>query len=460
MKSGLAKDAFKAQLLMTLASTSALPVHSEDGNAMGTSMDSANLSSDIQSSSSEGTSVPAAESGSSSSASTSHALPLQASSESPAVASSSAPTSNENPLIRNPGLNAPASRRTAVENLLAERRHRLDVHKQQTDDAEKADRKAKADARKEAMTAAPDSAKAKQATYAQQQRKRNYEAKLERDRILRQIEQDRSDRREKEAQRRNLIRAEGENGKPSKSKESEPFGNGNGLTPERMGSSSVDASTITDPISGKSKECPIQVRLFDGTMLRNRFLPHQTLAEIRAWVDSQKSDDMPYTFKQILSPLPNRSLTISEEEAAIVQLGFVPSATLVTVPIRSYTAAYSDVGQGLLSRGISLGYGTAAAGASIVANTLGTFLGIGQARSSDEATSAASEQTKPDVKPNGSRAAINIRTLRDQREKQDEHQLYNGNHVSPGTLLASGDHELIRQKVNVQPRRDGNDKDD
>ena len=54
----------------------------------------------------------------------------------------------------------------------------------------------------------PNSAKGKQATYAAQQRKRQQEAKLERDRILQQIEHDKAERKEKEEQRKALARAE------------------------------------------------------------------------------------------------------------------------------------------------------------------------------------------------------------------------------------------------------------
>ena len=75
-----------------------------------------------------------------------------------------------------------------VQNLLADRRRRLEIDKKEKDAVEKAERNARAEARKEAIVFAPDPAKAKQATYAAQQRKRQQEAKLERERILKQIE--------------------------------------------------------------------------------------------------------------------------------------------------------------------------------------------------------------------------------------------------------------------------------
>ena len=73
---------------------------------------------------------------------------------------------------------------STVQDLLTERRQRLERDKKDKDAAEKAEKKAKADARRDAVANDPNSAKAKQASYAQQQRKRQQEAKLERERIL------------------------------------------------------------------------------------------------------------------------------------------------------------------------------------------------------------------------------------------------------------------------------------
>lgn len=301
-----------------------------------------------------------------------------------------------------------------VQNLLAERRRRLEIDKMEKDAAEKAERKAKAEARKEATVVAPDSAKAKQATYAAQQRKRQQEARVERERILRQIEHDKAERKEKEERRKAIAKAEAEG-----------TDGAGGLVDQQL------ASEVNFPKNTKSKESAVQVRLFDGTTVRSRFPSDQTLrGNVRSWIDQQKLDDVPYTFKQVLTPMPNRTLSISEEEETLQSLGLTPSATLVIVPVQGYTAAYSG-GEGIFSKGASAGYSVVAAGAGIVTGALGSFLGLGRATAPGEIPDAHDTMMQGTVEADatGTGSGINVRTLRDQRDDQDDHQLYNGNQV-------------------------------
>ena len=296
----------------------------------------------------------------------------------------------------------------AVQNLLADRRRRLEIDKKEKDTAEKAERKSKAEARKEAIVMAPDSAKAKQATYAVQQKKRQQEAKLERERILRQIEHDKAERKEKEARRKAIAKAEAEG-----------MDGAGGLVDQQLTS---EASSLK---STRSQECAVQIRLFDGSTIRSRIPSDQTLrGNVRPWVDKHKSDDVPYTFKHALTPMPNRTLSISEEEETLQSLGLTPSATLVIVPIQGYTNAYNN-GQGIVSKGASAGYNVVSAGAGIITGALGTFLGFGQAT----ALGGFPEAPNDEADTAGMGSGINIRTLRDQRADQDDHQLYNGNQV-------------------------------
>lgn len=299
--------------------------------------------------------------------------------------------------------------------LLADRRRRLEVDKKEKDAAEKAERKAKADARREAMNTAPSSAKAKQATYAQQQRQRQHEARLERERIVRQIEHDKVERREKEERRKALAREET---------------NKNSEANQSMAQGSPDA--LNRPQPTKSKECAMQVRIFDGSTIRSRFPSNQTLrTNVRAWVDGERSDgDIPYTFKQILAPMPNRILSISEEEESLQDLGLTPSATLVMVPVQGYTAAYSG-DQGLIHKGASLGYNVVSSGARMVTGAMGTFLGLGRATAAQpENNITTPEGTEQASDPASRTSSINVRTLHDQRQDRGDHQLYNGNQVS------------------------------
>ena len=299
----------------------------------------------------------------------------------------------------------------AVQNLLADRRRRLEIDQKEKEAAESADRKAKADARQAAIMSDPNSAKGKQATYAAQQRKRQQEAKLERERILQQIEHDKAERKEKEEQRKALARADAQEKDDS------------ALADEQL------KNEINLPRPTRSKECAIQVRMFDGSNIRQKFSSDATLrTDVRSWIDKERLDgDIPYTFKQILTPLPNRTLSISDEEESLHSLGLTPSTTLVMVPVQGYTAAYDH--QGLVSRGASTGYSVISGGAGIITGALRTILGLGQATvpANGSGENPAVGDTAPETRGAGSN--INIRTLRDQREGRDDHQLYNGNQV-------------------------------
>ena len=299
----------------------------------------------------------------------------------------------------------------AVQKLLADRRRKLENDKKEKEAAENADRKAKSDARQAAIMSDPNSAKGKQATYAAQQRKRQQEAKLERDRILQQIEHDKAERKEKEEQRKALARADVEEK------------NDSALAAEQL-KNEIHRSRPT-----RSKECAIQVRMFDGSNIRHKFSSDATLRiDVRAWIDKERLDgDIPYTFKQILTPLPNRTLSISDEEESLQSIGLTPSATLVMVPVQGYTAAYDH--QGLVSRGASTGYSVIAGGAGMITGALRTVLGLGQAtaQTNEPQENSVVGATEPETRGAGSN--INIRTLRDQREGRDGHQLYNGNQV-------------------------------
>ena len=308
-----------------------------------------------------------------------------------------------------------------VQNLLADRRRRLEIDKKAKDATEKAKQKAKAEARREAVVVAPDSTQAKQATYAAQQRKRQQEAKLERERILRQIEHDKVERKEKEERRKAIAKAEAEGADGA-----------DGLVDQQL-ATEVDSPKLTN-----SGECAVQVRLFDGSTIRSRFPSNQTLrGNVRPWIDQIKSDDIPYTFKQVVTPMPNRTLSILEEEETLQSLGLSPSATLVTVPVQGYTAAYSG-GQGMVLKGVSAGYNVISAGAGIVTGALGTFLGLGRAtvQGTLPDTRDTTMRGNAEADTTGTGSGIHIRTLRDQRDDQDDHQLYNGNQVLSSGLLA------------------------
>ena len=317
-------------------------------------------------------------------------------------------------LNTNPSTNTSSS----MHAVLDERRKRLEADKKRMDAEEKARRMAKAQARREeANTADLDSARAKQAVYALQQRKRQQESRQERERILQVIGNDRIERKERDKLRKDFSRVK-----------SDGYDGAGDL---------VDAQFLGETGSSRpfaSNECAIQIRLLDGSTIRSRFSSEQSLRDsVRPWIDMERPDSIrtPYTFKHVLTPLPNRPILITEEEESLQFLGLQPSATLIMVPVRNCVKIYGE-DPGPLSKGLSLGYSVLSSGLGMLSGALGMLLGTGQSA----ASSTLDETLHRDSRNTLSTAAsdlganVNIRTLRDQRPDQDVRQLYNGNQVT------------------------------
>lgn len=238
-------------------------------------------------------------------------------------------------------------------------------------------------------------------------KRRQKDAREERARILKRVEDDKAERRNQEVERKAEIAA------------------ASNKDPTAMQASQPTAS------SSSSEQCAIQVRLFDGTTIRSRFPSSNNLrTEVRRWIDEQKvGDDTPYSLRQVLTPNPNRIISIHEEEETLQSIGLTPSATLILVPVKEFASAYGISQQGLISRGATTGYSLISSGIGLVTSALGSILG----RSEENASSASSYQEShvpAEVVPSSN---ARVRTLRDQRDAQEDHQLYNGNTV--GALI-------------------------
>jgi hypothetical protein len=242
--------------------------------------------------------------------------------------------------------------------------------------------------------------------YALMLKKRQQDARNERARILKRVEDDKIARRKLTAKRK----VEASNAK------------------DGSGSTEAGSSRHQPQTSRKYQECALQIRLFDGTTIRSRFPSLATLkADVRTWIDSQQTDNVPYTFKQVLTPLPNRNISVSDEEQSLQSQGFAPSATLILMPGKGYVPGNDDSsGSGLIPRGVSAGYGWATWSVGMVAGLFRSILGGGPAPQleAEDSVSTNTAQSAPN---------INIRTLRDQN-RQDEQQFYNGNAVSEDIL--------------------------
>ncbi|KAB8290511.1 hypothetical protein EYC80_010940 [Monilinia laxa] len=251
-------------------------------------------------------------------------------------------------------------------------------------------------------------------SYAEMQKKRQKEAREERARILALVESDKARRRKEAARKIN-------NGDQLTERSTQPYEKG---TPSKAS-------------APKAQDCALQIRLFDGSSIRSRFPNTSTLnGEVRNWIDDHQKGDVPYIFKHVCTPLPNKTLSISDESRDLASLGLHPSATLIIVPVQGYTSAYeASESSGILTRGISAGFGLGAWGINRVFTTLsGIVNGPAVAPNTDQ-------RPEPSTSAARSRES-NLRTLRDQRDNDDRHELYNGN------------------TLNFEPRKDGHDGDD
>lgn len=234
-----------------------------------------------------------------------------------------------------------SSQSARVQAFLAERAKRVEADKKAK---EKAEREARAKERADAAdgTGASNSNISKaESSYAQMVRKRKVEEKEERQRILKRIEDDRRERKEREAQERQarLLLNAMQDEDPPESKSSMAKGKG-----------------VERPIHLTNRNggthCNIQIRLFDGSTIRARFPSDQTLGkEVRQWIDENRTDgDAPYTFRVVLTPLPNKAIEPSEEGQTLLELGLAPSSTLVLVPMFRAVSAFRH-GGGFFMRG-------------------------------------------------------------------------------------------------------------
>lgn len=231
---------------------------------------------------------------------------------------------------------ATSSESTQANTLLAERARRLEADRLRREADEKAARLARKKAREDAAAASQrqtttttdrnEDQKARDA-WVYQQKQRKEEAKLEKQRVLQQIESDRQERKLAA-----LRRKEGAGGV------------GGPEFSEMLAESGSRAVAHGIPTGS----CALQIRLFDGSSIKGKFAADADLATaVRTWVREASpagGADIPYSFRQILAPKPSRTIEVGEEGRSLGDLGLVPSATLVLVPVEGAVQAYSGNG--------------------------------------------------------------------------------------------------------------------
>ncbi|KAF2856535.1 hypothetical protein T440DRAFT_484686 [Plenodomus tracheiphilus IPT5] len=208
--------------------------------------------------------------------------------------------------------------------------------------------------------------------------------------------------------------------------------------------------TLSSTRGSQAKIVNLNVRLFDGRTIRSSFPRTATLEEqVRAWVDDEFSklakDDPninnkqlpPYYFRHIMSPQPSRELSAGDESQELGDIDLAPSATLILVPVKGYTDAYSGASSGGVvgtATGLVGGaFGLLSSTVGFVGSTLGSVIGIGGAPAQapvGQTTGSPSSQAQPQH-PAADVPSVRVRTLADQRAREPrDQQFYNGNQLS------------------------------
>ncbi|KAH7157887.1 hypothetical protein B0J13DRAFT_183711 [Dactylonectria estremocensis] len=268
-----------------------------------------------------------------------NAFSATTSSAQPVSASTSSPQPEPAPVVAPPqGVSSSGESSTSenVRRILAERAAKLKTQKEEAErkakelakeERTKAQAKGKADAEAGSNS---DNAVAHKA--AEAVKKRRQEQQEERRRILKRIEDDKAERRLR-TQAREQQRADD-------------------LKGGDVASSLVNAPETKLPSTTRTSEVTaLQVRMFDGSTLRSRFKTTSPLKEVRSWVDENRTDGaQPFTFKQVLTPAPNKAIDETEESKSVGELGLSPSSTLVLIPVKNFTTAYDNSSQNIVSR--------------------------------------------------------------------------------------------------------------
>ncbi|KAF7550369.1 hypothetical protein G7Z17_g5786 [Cylindrodendrum hubeiense] len=298
-----------------------------------------------------------------------------------------------------------------VRRILNERAAKLKVQKEEAErkakeQAKEERTKAKAKGKAEAEAGAKtDNAVAHKA--AEAVKKKRQEQQEERRRILKRIEDDKAERRLR-AQAREQKRAED-------------------LKGGDVASSLVNAPESKLPSTTRgSGMTSLQVRMFDGSTLRSRFKTTSPLKDIRDWVDKNRTDgSQPYTFKQVLTPSPNKTIDETEEDKSVGELGLSPSSTLVLIPVKNFSSAYDASSQNIVSRFFAF-----------ILSIFSWFFGLfssGDRQGPPAAAGGESAEAQDQSRVQG---------FQNQSDRQRDQQLYNGN------------------SLNFEPRPDEEEKDD
>lgn len=252
-------------------------------------------------------------------------------------------------------------------------------------------------------------------------KKKQREAREERERVLKAIEDDKAARKAGQAEQAAARQAS--------------------LVPE---ASSKAPSTSATRKTKSSEICALQVRLFDGSTIRNRFPSGETLKDVRKWIAETREDiDDDFTFKVLLTPLPSKTIAAADEDKTLRTLELTPSATLIIHRVRStfavsspFTPATSAAGEpqgnffqrliSLILAAVTGPFSTIFAFFSSLFSTSGPPPAASEPTGDSQASGSQSRSVPDSTRHRGGRVAGVDQTNR----RRDDQQFYNGNSVS------------------------------
>ncbi|KAB5560179.1 hypothetical protein GE09DRAFT_1220836 [Coniochaeta sp. 2T2.1] len=341
----------------------------------------------------------------------------------PQSTTSSQPTSSSSP-ASSPAVAQPSPQ---IQALLADRAARLEAQRKKEAEQRRLDKgKAKAEASSQKKPMDPAQEK-----YSEELKKRQQAAREDRQRVLQAIADDKAARKAK-AQEREFERGMLKGGPVSL------IGEDGGRVVGVAGTAEEDKAERKGGVGGK---CKLQIRLWDGSMVRYTWDDSETLGKgVRGWLDQQEGMQgvgVGYGFKVILTPKPSRSIDVTEEGQTLAELGLAPSATLVLVPVAGQgSAAYpAHVGGNVLTRFVWMVLGVFTGLWALVVGFVSTLFSTAGA---PPAVSGPADMGVATGRDQGLKTA-GLRQLRPEGRRKDGQQFYNGN------------------STNFEPRKDDDD---
>ncbi|CAO3565183.1 unnamed protein product [Mortierella alpina] len=165
----------------------------------------------------------------------------------------------------------------------------------------------------------------------------------------------------------------------------------------------------------------LNIRLFDGSSIRNTFKATDTLQDVRNWInENQEGDENAYNIVQLI---PQRTFT--DETKLLRDLELCPSATLVLKKTATSSSAYGTAGDGAVPTLMSYGWSAVSLAGKLVSTAYSTAAYYNPLASSGPASSSGSGNGANTRPASGGQADATGSS-----KKKDRESSYNGNSTS------------------------------